>query len=166
MSLAGQRLDASRYQVVPRALIFGFRDGRVLLQRVPPGRGAWAGRWNGIGGHIERGESAGQAARREFVEETGLTLTDLRLAGEVIVDLGGSPGIGISVFVAKVDDGPPRAADEGELQWFSLEKAMAAGTVEDLLTLLPRAQACLEGAAPFTAVYRYDDARNLTIRID
>jgi 8-oxo-dGTP pyrophosphatase MutT (NUDIX family) len=32
-----------------------------------------AGLWNGIGGHIERGESAQEAMLREFVEETGVS---------------------------------------------------------------------------------------------
>ena len=166
MSLDGQRLDPSRYQVVPRTLIFGFHDRKVLLQRVPPGRGAWAGLWNGIGGHVERGESAGQAARREFREETGLDLLELRLAGEVIVDLGAGTGIGFSVFTASVAEGTPISGEEGELRWFSPEEAAEAQVVEDLPTLLPRAVACLDGAPPFTAVFRYDETGKLTISIE
>jgi 8-oxo-dGTP diphosphatase len=166
MSLDGQRLDARRYQVVPRTLIFGVRDRKVLLQRVPSGRGAWAGLWNGIGGHIEQGESAGQAARREFREETGLDLVELHLAGEVIVDLGVSPGIGFSVFAAAIAEGAPISSEEGELRWFSPEEAAQAEVVEDLPTLLPRALDCLDGAAAFTAIYRYDEAGKLTISIE
>ena len=166
MSLDGQRLDTSRYQLVPRTLVFGFRDGRVLLQQVPKGRGAWADLWNGIGGHVERGESPAGAARREFREETGLELTDLRLAGQVIVDLGASPGIGFSVFAANVGAGTPRAGDEGILRWFDMEAISAATLVEDLPTLLPRARGCLAGAPPFTAVYRYGPKRELTIEIE
>jgi 8-oxo-dGTP diphosphatase len=166
VTLDGQRLDARRYQVVPRTLTFGIREGKVLLQKVPPGKGAWAGLWNGIGGHVEPGESAGQAARREYHEETGLELTDLRLAGEVIVDLGSSPGIAFSVFAATIAAGTPLPNDEGELDWFTPEQAGRIAVVEDLPTLLPRALASLGGAPPFTAVYRYDDSGNLTIIID
>jgi 8-oxo-dGTP diphosphatase len=166
MSLDGQRLDPSRYLLVPRTLIFGYREGKVLLQRVPPGRGAWAGLWNGIGGHVERGESAATAARREFREETGLELRGLHLAGHVIVDLGASPGIGFAVFAATVGEGMPVSGEEGKLRWFSPEEADQAPVVEDLPTLLPRAQACLLGAAPFTAVYTYNDAGKLTISIE
>lgn len=166
MSLDGQRLDASRYQLVPRTLVFGFRDRRVLLQRVPAGRGAWAGLWNGIGGHVERGESSAQAARREFLEETGLDLVSLRLAGDVIVDLGDGPGIGFTVFAAEVGRGEPISGEEGELRWFSPEEAADDRVVEDLPTLLPRALASLDGAAPFTAVYRYGPDHKLMIQID
>ena len=163
MSLAGQRLDGSRYVLVPRTLVFGFRDGKVLLQKVPPKRGAWAGLWNGIGGHIEPGESAAQAAAREFHEETNLSLTELRLAGGVIVDLGASPGIGISVFSGRVGDGTPVAGAEGELRWFVPAETRPEDLVEDLPTLLPRAMACLNGAPPFSAIYRYDSSGRLTL---
>jgi 8-oxo-dGTP diphosphatase len=166
MSLDGQRLDTSRYQLVPRTLVFGLRDGKVLLQQVPQGRGAWAGLWNGIGGHVERGESPAQAARREFREETGLELAELRLAGQVIVDLGASPGIGFSVFAATVGAGTAKSGVEGVLRWFDPQTIPPDSLVEDLPTLLPRALAFLSGAPPFTAVYRYSSKRELTIEIE
>ena len=166
MSLAGQRVDARRYQLVPRTLVFGFRQDRLLLQRVPEGRSAWAGLWNGVGGHVEQGESPAEAARREFFEETGLELTDLRLAGTITVDVGSSPGIGISVFTAKADGVPATSGVEGELRWFSSEEAASAPKVEDLPTLLPRVLQSFAGAPPFTAAYSYDHSGALRIRID
>jgi len=45
---------------------------RVLLVRKMRGPAAVVGRWNGIGGRIERGEMGLDAMRREFVEETGI----------------------------------------------------------------------------------------------
>ncbi|HMK09617.1 MAG TPA: NUDIX domain-containing protein [Anaerolineales bacterium] len=166
MSLGGQRLDAARYQVVPRTLVFAFRDRRVLLQQVPSGRGAWAGLWNGIGGHVERGESTAGAARREFREETGLELRELHLAAEVIVDLGGSPGIGVSVFAGQAAEGAARPSAEGEVRWFSLEEALESPLVEDLPTLLPHVMAFVDGGRAFTAVYRYDSEGHLIIDMD
>jgi 8-oxo-dGTP diphosphatase len=166
MSLGGQRLDAGRYQVVVRTLVFGWRDGRVLLQQVPAERGPWAGLWNGIGGHVERGESAAEAARREFLEETGLELLDLKLAGQVLVDLGTSPGITFSVFCALVADGEPTPSEEGPLRWFAPDDIPPEILVEDLPTLLPRALACLDGAPPFSAIYTYGEDGGLTIRMD
>ncbi len=166
MSLAGQRVDARRYQLVPRTLVFGFRQGRVLLQRVPEGRSAWAGLWNGVGGHLEQGESPAEAARREFMEETGLEPVGLRLVGSIAVDVGTSPGIGVFVFTADVDEESATSGVEGELRWFSLEEAATALTVEDLPALLPRVLHCREGSPPFTASYSYDDSSKLRIRID
>jgi 8-oxo-dGTP diphosphatase len=46
-------------------------DRRVVLIR--KNRPAWqAGRLNGVGGHVEPGETPVEAMRREFFEETGL----------------------------------------------------------------------------------------------
>lgn len=46
-------------------------DARVLL--ICKERPAWqAGRWNGVGGHVEEGEPPREAMAREFLEESGL----------------------------------------------------------------------------------------------
>ena len=51
---------------------FSFDGSRVALIRKK--RPEWqAGLWNGIGGHVERGESAHDAMVREFTEETGVS---------------------------------------------------------------------------------------------
>ena len=56
------------------------RDGRILLQQrsddVPP---AGYGRWQTIGGGRDPGETPREAALREFEEETGVRLTQLRV---------------------------------------------------------------------------------------
>ncbi len=50
-----------------------FRDDAVLL--VERGKGAARGTWSLPGGHIEPGERAAEAARREVLEETGIEAT-------------------------------------------------------------------------------------------
>ena len=63
---------AGRYAAVPRTLTFLLRGDEVLLLRGAPGKGRWARRLNGIGGHVEPGESVLAGALREVREETGL----------------------------------------------------------------------------------------------
>jgi ADP-ribose pyrophosphatase YjhB (NUDIX family) len=65
-----------------------FRDDAVLL--IERAKGALKGRWSLPGGHIEPGETASAAARREVFEETGVeaeirALVDLH---EVILRAG------------------------------------------------------------------------------
>lgn len=54
-----------------------FRDGAVLLGE--RGKGALAGMWSLPGGHVEPGERAADAARREVAEETGVVAEILGL---------------------------------------------------------------------------------------
>lgn len=55
-------------------------DEILLINREKP---SWMGRWNGIGGHIEAGESADDGARRELFEETGITFDNLKCLAQV-----------------------------------------------------------------------------------
>jgi 8-oxo-dGTP diphosphatase len=55
--------------------------GEVLLIR--RGRAPMMGAWGLPGGGQELGETAEEAARRELLEETGLTVGEMRLAGAV-----------------------------------------------------------------------------------
>ncbi len=48
------------------------RDGRVLLGRRAASRALAPGVWDVVGGHVERGESARRALRRELREELGI----------------------------------------------------------------------------------------------
>ena len=52
-------------------------SGAVLLQHRDPDAGASPNQWSLPGGHVEPGESPEEAARRELLEETGLTAGEL-----------------------------------------------------------------------------------------
>jgi 8-oxo-dGTP diphosphatase len=162
VSLAGQRIDPGRYAVIPRTLVFLTRPGEVLLQRVPPGRGAWAGLYNGLGGHVERGEDPLTSARREVREESGLIVEDLRLRGIVIVDAEALLGIGLYVFTGEGPPGKARAGPEGGLEWIQTADLLDCPLVEDLHVLLPRLLPS-DDSPPFAAVYTYAGDGRLTI---
>ncbi len=95
-------------------------NGHVLLQHKAPGRFG-GGFWNAPGGKIVDGESPEQAATREVLEETGLTVRDLRDRGTLTfyVDRVDGPDIHVHVFVAGEFEGEVEANDEGPLEWIA-----------------------------------------------
>ena len=57
-------------------------EGRTLmLHRVKKAGDMHAGKWNGLGGKFEGGESPEECARREILEESGLEVGPLELKG-------------------------------------------------------------------------------------
>lgn len=162
MSLDGQRVDPARYSLVPRTLSFVIQGNRVLLMKLGNDRAGWAGLYNGLGGHIERGEDPQSAADRELREESGLELTSQRLCGVVAVDTGGSPGIGLYVFVGELGEGGQPRADAA-LEWLPLDQLEEAPLVEDLSSLLPAAIEAFRSGSVFSAAYRYGPNGELQI---
>ena len=55
-------------------------DEILLINREKP---SWMGRWNGIGGRIEDGETPDECAKRELFEETGMVVDDLQCLAKV-----------------------------------------------------------------------------------
>jgi 8-oxo-dGTP pyrophosphatase MutT (NUDIX family) len=67
-----------RFVVVPAAYVYLLREDEVLLQ-LRRDTGYMDGHWAAAAaGHVERGETAYDAARREAAEELGLAEVDLR----------------------------------------------------------------------------------------
>jgi 8-oxo-dGTP diphosphatase len=163
MKKSEQGVTADRYAIIPRTLIFITRGNTVLLIKGAPTKRLWANRYNGIGGHIERGEDALSAARRELHEETGLKSVDLRLVGTVLIDASAERGIGLYVFRGEYASGQLVESTEGVLDWVSVEQLDEYPLVEDLKTLLPRILRMQPDDPPFSALYDYDEQEKMRI---
>jgi 8-oxo-dGTP diphosphatase len=149
--------------LIPRTLIFLTRGERVLLLKGASHKRLWAGKYNGVGGHVEAGEDVGSAARRELAEETGLT-APLWLCGVITVETGQNPGIGVFVFRGESPSGDPVPSDEGILEWIPIPQVVRLPLVEDLYTLLPRVLAMQPGDPPFAAHSYYNEQGKLVVR--
>ena len=163
MPASDQGVNQDRYQLIPRTLIFITRGESVLLLRGAPNKRIWANRYNGVGGHIEKGEDVYSAARRELIEETGLSPDELRLVGTVTVDAGEETGIAIYVIRGECPEGEPKSSEEGSLEWVPVSEIEKLELVEDLPILIPRVLSHQITDPPFAARYYYDKADQLVI---
>ena len=153
-----QVVDKERYSVIPRTLIFVFNKGEqeVLLLKGSPNKRIWANLYNGIGGHIEKGEGIVSAARRELFEESGLASLDIHLCGNLIIDTNDEVGIVVFLFKAIYENGKLSSSEEGTLDWVSVSDIDNLPVVEDLNVILPKIAKWHPGDLPLIMHY-YDD---------
>lgn len=141
-----------RPAIVPRAAASAavFRGDAVLLIR--RGGGALQGLWSLPGGHIEAGERAIEAARREVLEETGVAAeilqfvdihevfqrdTEGRLRGHYL----------IAVFAGVWRAGEPAAGgDAADARFFALDEVDALATTPGAADYVRRASAAVRSA--------------------
>ncbi len=151
-----------RYTVVPRTLIFLTRGEEVLFLRGAPDKRLWAGKLNGIGGHIEPGEDPYAGACREIQEETGLDVRDLLLRAVIHISGRGAPGVMLFVYVGEAPSRDVRSTSEGELVWCPAGALPTSEMLEDLPYLLPRLLARPQDHRLIYGRYVADDAGQMS----
>lgn len=124
-----------------------FRNGEVLLAR--RGRAPSRGLWSLPGGGVEFGETAAEAAAREFFEETGAEAEVVGLA-DVVEAFGRGPDgeverhAVILAYAGRLVAGEPAASEEAEaVVWVKPDEIGELETTEGLAEVVKRAAGLL-----------------------
>ena len=104
-------------------------DGRqvLLVHRNRRSDDAHFGKYNGLGGKLERGEDVAAGMRREIREEAGLECESLALRGTISWPGFGKQGEDWFGFIFRVDRWtgvPKKDNSEGTLEWVDLDRVM------------------------------------------
>ena len=97
----------------------------LMLHRTKKQNVANAGKWIGIGGKIENGESPRECVVREILEETGLGVCSLKYRGKInfISDIYDDEIMHLYTADSKTDC--VSGCDEGELKWIPKEDILS-----------------------------------------
>ena len=112
-----------KQKILPTTLLLVIKDNKILLACKK--RGFGIGKYNGVGGKLESGESVEQGMIRETFEEIGIVPKDYELRGVIAFDeyYKGEPVLEVThIYVASDFDGEPQETDEMKPFWFDLDK--------------------------------------------
>lgn len=147
-------MSTDRYTVIPRTHSYLFNQDHVLLIKGGPTK-PWAGKYNALGGHIEKGEDIIQAAERELIEETGLAPQNTQLVG--IVHAANFYGKNIIMFVTKSTAASRQVQEnhEGKLEWVPIKDIKMLPILDDVKPIIT--QVIQQESGIFTATSSFDD---------
>ncbi len=141
-------------------LCFVLDNGRILMIRKK--RGLGAGKINGVGGRLERGELPLAGILREAQEELGITLIDPKKRGELHFQFLDGYSLFCTVFVASRFDGTPIETEEAVPLWFNIGQLPFEEMWEDDELWLPQA---LEGKF-FRGFFVFDGEKMLSNQLE
>ena len=108
--------------MVETVLLYLEQDGKYLmLYRNKKKKDINKGKWIGIGGHIEEGETKEEALVRECKEETSLNLLSYSLRGKLIFVIDGYEET-CYLYTSSSFEGKIQECDEGELAFVNKEE--------------------------------------------
>ncbi len=109
---------------IRRTLVFLRRDNEILLAMKK--RGFGAGKWNGVGGKLEAGETLEEALVREAQEEVGVTPQSYQLVAELdFVQDAETPDpwhMYVYAYLCDKWEGEPTESEEMAPQWYSVDE--------------------------------------------
>lgn len=128
----------------------------LMIHRIKKANDMHQGKWNGLGGKMEPGETPEECVIREVREESGLTIHNPVLKGILTFPLFSiNEDWYAFVFVAHEFEGELINSNEGELAWIDDDKLLSLPLWEGDLIFLP----WLNQAGIFSGKFVYRDGR-------
>ena len=133
------------------------RDNKTLMvHRIKKENDMHQGKWNGLGGKLEPGETPEECAIREIREESGLEVKHLVLKGLLTFPLFAKNEDWYAfVYVVDQVEGDMIDSPEGILEWVDNDKILELNLWEGDHIFLP----WLERSGFFSAKFVYDNGR-------
>lgn len=107
---------------IRRTLLFFRKDNQILLAMKK--RGFGAGKWNGVGGKIEQGETIEDALVRESIEEVSMKPLSWTKVAELdfVQDAETDPWhMYVHAYISEHWEGDPTESEEMKPQWYNLD---------------------------------------------
>lgn len=95
-----------------------------MLHRIKKANDIHEGKWNGLGGKFEAGETPEECVRREVQEEAGLVIQNPRLQGLLMFPNFKGNDWYLFVFTATEFSGELIDSPEGKLEWIPDEQVL------------------------------------------
>jgi 8-oxo-dGTP diphosphatase len=120
------------------------------------------GKWNGLGGKLEQGESPEECAIREIKEESGLEVKSLKMKGIITFPMfDGNDDWYVFFFISDQYEGNLINSPEGHLQWIPNEKLIDINLWEGDKIFIP----WLFQDKFFSAKFNYENGRFVSYEV-
>ncbi|WP_101773305.1 NUDIX domain-containing protein [Peptostreptococcus faecalis] len=137
----------------------------LMLHRNKKEKDINKGKWIGVGGKLEKGETPMECILREIHEETGYKAEKCNFKGIIVFNYNDNPSEHMYLYTCSEFTGEMKPCEEGDLKWIEKEEVFKLNLWEGDKIFLD----LIKKDSPFfylTLDYNYDDLMNYKIEYE